>query len=761
MIVGSPLFTFPAAIYQPPRRGYSISMEHNTDSTQTYARPAHIELIAGELNIRPDQVQRTGSLLAEQATVPFISRYRKEATGGLDEVAINRIKDRLNRLDNLEKRRITILDTIAEQGKLSDELAACIRATFDPRELEDIYLPYKPKRRTRGTVARENGLEPLAEKLLAQTGADPHHMAREFIRDKISSTDVALEGARDILAERVNEDAVARAELRLLFAKEAVISAKQSSSKAAKEKTAADPRQAAKYRDYHKWSEPLKRCAAHRFLALQRGAREGFLTLSVAPKEERAVRVLLRRWVSRTNACGKQVAAAAEEAYRRLLAPSLENEFLAEAKEAADRESIAVFAENLRQLLLAPPLGPKRVLAIDPGYRTGCKLVCLDEQGGLLTHGVMYPHPPQNRADAAAEQLQQLIRDYRIEAVAIGNGTAGRETEELVRSLDFGPQAGHCPQGGPAVFMVNEDGASVYSASALARKEFSDYDVTVRGAVSIGRRLMDPLSELVKIDPKSIGVGQYQHDVDQKLLKAGLDTTVESCVNQVGVNLNTAGAPLLQYVSGLGPKLAAAVVEYRAARNSFHSRSALKKVAGLGPKAFQQSAGFLRIPDAENPLDASAVHPESYGIVQQMAADQNCSVAELMKDPERHKAIRLEAYLTDEVGLLTLKDIMDELEKPGRDPRDTIEEFRFDANVHSIEDLQPGMVLPGIVTNITRFGAFIDVGVKQDGLVHISEMADHFVRDPGEVVKLQQQVQVRVLEVDTERSRIALVLKSG
>ena len=585
-------------------------------------------------------------------------------------------------------------------------------------------------------------------------------MAREFIGDKISSTDVALEGARDILAERVNEDAVARAELRLLFAKEAVISAKQSSGKAAKEKTAADPQQAAKYRDYHKWSEPLKRCAAHRFLALQRGARKGFLTLSVAPNEERAVRILHRRWVSRTNACGKQVAAAAEEAYRRLLAPSLENEFLAEAKEAADRESIAVFAENLRQLLLAPPLGSKRVLAIDPGYRTGCKLVCLDEQGGLLTHGVMYPHPPQNRADAAAEQLQQLIRDYRIEAVAIGNGTAGRETEELVRSLDFGPQAGHYPQGGPGVFMVNEDGASVYSASALARKEFSDYDVTVRGAVSIGRRLMDPLSELVKIDPKSIGVGQYQHDVDQKLLKAGLDTTVESCVNQVGVNMNTAGAPLLQYVSGLGPKLAAAVVEYRAARDSFHSRSALKKVAGLGPKAFQQSAGFLRIPDAENPLDASAVHPESYGIVRQMAADLNCSVAELMKDPERHKAIRLEAYLTDEVGLLTLKDIMDELEKPGRDPRDTIEEFRFDANVHSIEDLQPGMVLPGIVTNITRFGAFVDVGVKQDGLVHISEMADHFVRDPGEVVKLQQQVQVRVLEVDTERSRIALVLKS-
>lgn len=727
----------------------------STDSTQTYARPAHIELVAGELNILPAQVQRTAGLLAEQATVPFISRYRKEATGGLDEVAINSIKARLERLETLEKRRATILDTIAEQGQLTDELAARIRATFDPRALEDIYLPYKPKRRTRGTIARENGLEPLADKLLAQTDDDPHTLAREFIGEKISSTDTALEGARDIIAERVNEEAEGRADLRRVFAKEAVISAKQAGGKAAKEKAAADPQQAAKYRDYHQWSEPLKRCPAHRFLALQRGAREGFLSLSLAPEEERAVRRLHRRWVVRNNPCGQQVAAAVEDAYRRLLAPSLENEFLSEAKQAADRESIAVFAENLRQLLLAPPLGPKRVLAVDPGFRTGCKLVCLDEQGGLLTHGVMYPHPPQNRAAEAAEQLRQLIRDYRIAAVAIGNGTAGRETEELVRSLQFGPG------GGPAVYMVNEDGASVYSASPLARKEFPDHDVTVRGAVSIGRRLMDPLSELVKIDPKSIGVGQYQHDVDQKQLKAGLDTVVESCVNMVGVNLNTAGAPLLQYVSGLGSKLAAAVVEHRAAHGPFASRSALKKVPGLGPKAFQQSAGFLRIPGAKNPLDASAVHPESYGIVQQMAADQNCSVADLIQDPARRRAIRLEDYRSDEVGLPTLKDIMAELEKPGRDPRAAIEEFSFDANVHTIDDLQPGMVLPGVVTNITRFGAFVDVGVKQDGLVHISEMADRFVRDPGEVVKLQQHVQVRVLEVDSERKRIALSLKSG
>jgi protein Tex len=726
-------------------------MEHSSDSTQTYARPAHIELVAGELNIRPAQVQRTAGLLSEQATVPFISRYRKEATGGLDEVAINNIKERLERLETLEKRRATILDTIAEQGHLTDELAARIRATFDPRELEDIYLPYKPKRRTRGTIARENGLEALAEKLIAQTDADPHTLAREFIGEKVNSADMALEGARDIIAERVNEDADGRAELRLLFAKEAVVSAKQATGKAAREKAAADPQQAAKYRDYHQWSEPLKRCPAHRFLALQRGAREGFLSLSVAPDEERAIRILHRRWVARNNPCGRQVAAAAEDAYRRLLAPSLENEFLAQTKAAADRESIAVFAENLRQLLLAPPLGPRRVLAVDPGFRTGCKLVCLDEQGALLTHGVMYPHPPQNKTAAATEQLQQLIREYRIEAVAIGNGTAGRETEALVRSLDFAP----------AVFMVNEDGASVYSASPLARREFPDHDVTVRGAVSIGRRLMDPLSELVKIDPKSIGVGQYQHDVDQKLLKAGLDTVVESCVNMVGVNLNTAGAPLLQYVSGLGPKLAAAVVEHRAAQGPFAARSALKKVPGLGPKAFQQSAGFLRIPGARNPLDTSAVHPESYGIVQQMAADQGCSMAALMDDPERRQAISLEDYRSEEVGLPTLKDIMAELEKPGRDPRATIEEFSFDANVHTIGDLQPGMVLPGIVTNITRFGAFVDVGVKQDGLVHISEMADRFVRDPGEVVKLQQPVQVRVIEVDTERKRIALSLKSG
>ena len=734
--------------------------EHSSHSTPTYARPAHIELIAGELDLRPAQVQSTSRLLADQATVPFISRYRKEATGGLDEVAVGTIKERLERLETLEKRRLTILETIAEQGTLTDELAARIRATFDPRELEDIYLPYKPKRRTRGTIARENGLEPLAEKLLSQTDADPQTLAGEFLSDKISDTDTALAGARDIIAERVNEDSISRGQLRAHYVKDGVISSKQAKGKAAKDKAAAAPEQAAKYRDYHQWSEPLKRCPAHRFLALQRGGREGFLSISVTTEEERSVQILHRRWVKRNNPCGQQVAAAAEDAYRRLLAPSLENEFLAGAKEAADSESIAVFAENLRQLLLAPPLGPKRVLAIDPGFRTGCKLVCLDEQGSLLSHGVMYPHPPQNKSSAAAEQLQQLIRDYRIQAVAIGNGTAGRETEELLRSLEFRSQDSS-PAGAPAVFMVNEDGASVYSASPLARKEFPDHDVTVRGAVSIGRRLMDPLSELVKIDPKSIGVGQYQHDVDQKQLKAGLDTVVESCVNMVGVNLNTAGAPLLQYVSGLGPKLAAAIVAHRAAHGPFASRATLKKVPGMGPKAFQQSAGFLRIPNAKNPLDASAVHPESYGIVKQMAADQGCSVAELMQDPERRRDIRLESYLTEEVGLPTLKDILSELEKPGRDPREALEEFSFSEEVHTIDDLHPGQVLPGIVTNITRFGAFVDIGVKQDGLVHISEMADRFVRDPSEIVKLQQHLQVRVLEVDTERRRIALSLKSG
>ncbi len=729
-------------------------MEH----TQTYARPAHIELVAGELNIRPAQVQRTGELLADQATVPFISRYRKEATGNLDEVAIAAIKERLEKLEALEKRRSTILETISDQGKLTDRLAARIRASFDPRELEDIYLPFKPKRRTRGTIAREHGLEPLATKLLEQNQADPHELAREFLSEKISDTDTALAGARDIIAELVNEDSISRGQLRAHYVKAAVISSKQATGKAAKEKAAAAPEQAAKYRDYYQWNEPLKRCPAHRFLALQRGAREGFLSLSVAPEEERAVQLLQQRHVKQQNPCGRQVGEAVEDAYKRLLAPSLENEFLAGAKEAADRESIAVFAENLRQLLLSPPLGPKMVLAIDPGFRTGCKLVCLDEQGSLLTHEVMYPHPPQNKTSEARQQLQRLIRDYRIAAVAIGNGTAGRETEELLRSLYA---TGSNPDSGPAVYMVNEDGASVYSASALARKEFPGHDVTVRGAVSIGRRLMDPLSELVKIDPKSIGVGQYQHDVDQKLLKAGLDGVVESCVNQVGVNVNTAGAPLLQYVSGLGPKLAAAIVEHRAARGPFTSRPALKKVPGMGPKAFQQSAGFLRIPNAKNPLDASAVHPESYPVVRHMAANQNCSVAELMKDSERRSALKPEEYVNETVGLPTLQDILAELEKPGRDPRDAIEEFSFDANVHSIDDLQPGQVLPGIVTNITRFGAFVDLGVKQDGLIHISEMADRYVRDPNEVVKLQQHLQVRVLEVDTERRRIALSLKSG
>ncbi|MDY7029593.1 MAG: Tex family protein, partial [Spirochaetota bacterium] len=734
--------------------------------------------------VRPEQVGRTAELLADGATVPFISRYRKEATGGLDEVAIQGVKERLERLEALEKRRTTVLETIAAQGLLTDELRDRIADTWDPRELEDLYLPYKPKRKTRASIAREKGLGTLAEMIFSMKKIEGglNRAAAAFVNDDVASPEEALKGARDIIAERVSEDADTRTQLRACYSREAVIA-----SKLVKKKE----QEASKYRDYFDWSEPLKRCRAHRLLAILRGVREGFLRVRVSVEEERALEILRRRFVlggaldgrpkqlgspaepqkqqpssaggrekapaaapSRPDSeCAAQLTMALEDAFRRLLAPSLENEFLSAAKEAADEESIKVFAENLRQLLLAPPLGPKRVLAIDPGYRTGCKVVCLGAQGELLRHDVIYPHEPQSRAPEAEARLLELAAAYETEAVAIGNGTAGRETEQFVRRIDFGRPV--------PVFLVNEDGASVYSASEEARREFPDQDVTVRGVVSIGRRLMDPLSELVKIDPKSIGVGQYQHDVDQKKLRAGLDTVVESCVNQVGVHVNTAGRALLKYVSGVGPQLAERIVQFRAENGPLRSREELLQVPGLGPKAYQQCAGFLRVPDSRQPLDASAVHPESYPVVERMARDAGCSVSELMASPDLRAGIDLNRYIDEKTGLPTLRDIMAELARPGRDPRPSLEEFRFAEKVHSIDDLEPGMVLPGIVTNITRFGAFVDVGIKQDGLVHISEMADRFVKDPAEVVHVQEKVTVKVLEVDRDRGRISLTMKQG
>jgi uncharacterized protein len=728
----------------------------------TYALQPHIRIISEELQVRPEQVGRTAALLADAATVPFISRYRKEATGGLDEVAIQGVKERLERLEALEKRRTTVLETIEVQGLLTDELRDRIADTWDPRELEDLYLPYKPKRKTRASIAREKGLEALAEMIFSMKKIEGglNREAAAFVNDDVASPEEALQGARDIIAERVSEDADTRTQLRACYSREAVIA-----SKLVKKKE----REAAKYRDYFDWSEPLKRCRAHRLLAILRGVREGFLRVRVSVEEERALEILRRRFVpggarkqqevtsappSRPDPeCAAQLTIALEDAFRRLLAPSLENEFLSAAKEAADEESIKVFAENLRQLLLAPPLGPKRVLAIDPGYRTGCKVVCLGAQGELLSHDVIYPHEPQSRAPEAEARLLELAAVYETEAVAIGNGTAGRETEQFVRRIDFGRPV--------PVFLVNEDGASVYSASEEARREFPGQDVTVRGAVSIGRRLMDPLSELVKIDPKSIGVGQYQHDVDQKKLRAGLDTVVESCVNQVGVHVNTAGRALLKYVSGVGPQLAERIVQFRAENGPLRSREELLQVPGLGPKAYQQCAGFLRIPDSRQPLDASAVHSESYPVVERMARDAGCSVSELMASPDLRAGIDLNRYIDGKTGLPTLRDIMSELARPGRDPRPSLEEFRFAEKVHSIDDLEPGMVLPGIVTNITRFGAFVDVGIKQDGLVHISEMADRFVKDPAEVVHVQEKVTVKVLEVDRDRGRISLTMKQG
>lgn len=700
-------------------------------------------LISQSLQLPEGQVARTISLLEEGATIPFISRYRKERTGGLDEVQIAAIKQQMDRLGELARRKETVLSAIGEQGKLTEELRARIEATWDSTALEDLYLPFKPKRMTRAELARRKGLEHLAKILMAQHEANPKRRAMSFVRGEVSSAEDALQGARDIIAEWINENEEARNVVRQSFGRTATITAKVVKGK---------EEEGAKYRDYFDFSEPLRRCTSHRLLALRRGEAEGILRVSISPDAEECRARLERRFVRGRNASSQEVALAVADALKRLLKPSIESEFARESKAKADEEAIRVFAENLRQLLLAPPLGQKRVLGIDPGFRTGCKVVCLDAQGNLLHYEAIYPHPPKNERGKAAAKVAQLVSTYNIEAIAIGNGTASRETEDFITNIRYDRKV--------QVFVVSENGASIYSASKLAREEFPDYDVTVRGAVSIGRRLMDPLAELVKIDPKSIGVGQYQHDVDQTALKQSLDRTVESCVNLVGVNVNTASKHLLTYISGLGPTLAQNIIDYRTEHGPFRSRRELLNVPRMGAKAFEQSAGFLRIPGGENPLDNSAVHPESYPVVERMAKDLHCSVSELIQDKEKKKALRLETYVNDKVGMPTLLDIMQELDKPGRDPRQAIQVFAFDPTVKSLDDLHEGMVLPGIITNITNFGCFVDIGIKENGLVHISELADRFVSDPSEVVSIHQQVRVRVLSIDRERRRVQLSMKN-
>jgi len=699
-------------------------------------------LIARRLGLREPQVEHTVRLLEGGATIPFVARYRKEATGGMDEVQIAAVKDENDRLHELAHRKEYVLQTIGEQGKLTDELRQRIEQSWDATEIEDIYLPYKPKRRTRAEMARKKGLEPLADILLRRPHDDPSKAAQGFTGGEVASAEEALQGARDIIAERLSEDERARQTLRTSFARTAVVTSKVVKGKEA---------EAAKFRDYFDWSEPLRRCSSHRLLAMRRGEAEGFLRVSIGPADDAAcIERAGRGYVRRGTAAEQEVAKAVEDGYKRLLRPAIETEFAAESKRRADEEAIRVFSGNLKQLLLAAPLGPRRIMGIDPGFRTGCKVVCLDAQGNLLHNETVYPHPPRNEWARSAHKVAMLVEQYGVEAVAIGNGTAGRETEELVQSL-------HLPD--VAVFLVSEDGASVYSASRLAREEFPDYDVTVRGAVSIGRRLADPLAELVKIDPKSIGVGQYQHDVDQGALKHALDQTVESCVNTVGVQLNTASKHLLTYVSGLGPALAQNIVDHRAAHGPFRSRRALLDVPRLGAKAFEQCAGFLRIADGENPLDNTAVHPERYELVERMARDAGCDVPALIASPEARQRIDLARYCTDEAGMPTLTDILAELSKPGRDPRGTAQVFRFDPSLHGIDDLEVGRVVPGVVTNITNFGCFVDMGIKVKGLVHVSQLADRFVRDPAEVVRLQQHVRVKVLEIDPERGRVSLTLR--
>lgn len=701
--------------------------------------------ISDLLNINIKYVDNTLELLDSGCTIPFISRYRKERTGGLDEVQITQICELNERMKETAKRKETIIKTISEQGKLTPELEKRINECWEPEVLEDIYMPYKPKRRTRAQVARENGLEPLATIIMLQRDSAPETTARRFINENVKSEEDAIKGALDIIAENVSEDERSRSQLRNAFRRGAIITSKVIKSKA-------DTDEAAKYSDYFDFSEPLKRCSSHRLLAMRRGEKDGILRVSISADDEECVEKLKRLFVRGYGRCSTLVGEAVADSFKRLLKPSIETEFATMSKENADGDAIAVFAENLRQLLLAAPLGQKRVMGIDPGFRTGCKVVCLDEQGNLLHHEAIFPHPPRNEQIEASTQIKEMVKKYGVEAIAIGNGTASRETDRFVKTLGLADSI--------QVFTVSEDGASVYSASKTAREEFPDKDVTVRGAVSIGRRLMDPLAELVKIDPKSIGVGQYQHDVDQAKLKKSLDLTVESCVNSVGINLNTASKHLLTYVSGLGPTLAQNIIDYRTANGAFSSRSQLLKVPRLGPSAFEQSAGFLRIPDAKNPLDNTAVHPESYKIVEKMAKDCGCSVAELIKDKDKRKSIRLDRYVSEKVGMPTLTDIMAELEKPGRDPREQLEEFEFDPNVSTPDDLVEGMVLPGIVTNITNFGAFVDIGVHQDGLVHISQLADRYVSAPTQVVKLHQHVMVKVIEVDRRRNRISLSMKA-
>ena len=698
--------------------------------------------IARKINLAEKNVSNTIRLLEEGATIPFISRYRKEMTGSMDEEQVAEVKDQLSKLKELDKRRETVLKSIEEQGKLTPELKKKIEDCDNLTELEDIYLPFKPKKKTRASIAKAKGLEPLATIIMKQKEIDIYRRAEEFINDEVENAEAALQGARDIIAEWVSENQRARNAIRNLFEKEAVITSKLVKGK---------EEEGAKYQDYFEFSEPLRQCPSHRILAMRRGEEEGFLRLSVLPGEEKAIHSLKKIFVEGYMEVSSQVEMAVEDSYKRLLSSSIENEFKASSKEKADVEAIRVFAENLRQLLLASPLGQKSVLAIDPGYRTGCKVVCLDPQGNLLHNETIYPHPPQDDKRGAKKKIDTLVQQYKIEAIAIGNGTAGRETEHFIRSIQFDRDL--------LVFVVSEAGASVYSASKVAREEFPEYDVTVRGALSIGRRLMDPLAELVKIDPKSIGVGQYQHDVDQGKLKESLDLVVESAVNKVGVSVNTASKHLLTYVSGLGPVLAQNIIDYRAENGPFSRRTELKKVPRMGDKAFEQSAGFLRIENSDHPLDNSAVHPESYYIVEKMARDQSCSIKDLIKSEDIRRKIDINKYVEGPVGLPTLKDIMDELSKPGRDPRTKIEVFEFSKDVFKIDDLKPGMVLPGIVTNITNFGAFVDVGVKQDGLVHISQLANRFVKDPNEVVKLHQHVKVKVLEVDIARKRIQLGMK--
>ncbi len=700
------------------------------------------QLIASKINIGLEQVKNTIFLLQSGATIPFISRYRKELTGSLDELQIAAIQKELNYFTELDKRKETILHTIKEQEKLTPELENIIRETYNANELEDIYLPYKPKKRTRATIAREKGLEPLSKIIMAQRENDIETRAASFISDEVESVEEALAGARDIISEWINENNRARDSVRFLFKREAVIHSKLVKSKEA---------EAQKYRDYFDWTEPLQKCPSHRFLAIKRAEKEGLLKVSISIEEEHAFEKLERIFIRSNSSCTEHVEKAIKDSYKRLLSPSIETEFAQEWKQKSDEEAIKVFGENLRQLLLAPPLGQKRVLAIDPGFRTGCKVVCLDEQGNLLHNETIYPHPPQREVKQSAKKMASLVSMYKIEAIAVGNGTAGRETEKFMKYMRFDRDI--------SVFSVNEDGASVYSASPIAREEFPNYDVTVRGAVSIGRRLMDPLAELVKIEPKSIGVGQYQHDVDQKLLHADLDRVVESCVNTVGVNLNTASKHLLTYVSGLGPQLAQNIVDYRKENGNFKSREELLSVKRMGAKAFEQAAGFLRIRNAENPLDNTAVHPESYHIVEKMASKLDANIDKLIESESLRKLINLNDFVTENIGLPTLKDIMNELDKPGRDPREKIRVMEFDDSIKTIEDLKVGITVPGIITNITRFGAFVDIGIKENGLIHISNMANRYIDDPAKVVKLNQHVKAKIIDIDLVRKRIQLSIK--